>query len=34
MVNELLYAHNLVCMSETMEDLKRKILELEGCTGK
>ena len=33
-VNELLYADNLVIMSETMEDLKGQILNLEGCTGK
>ena len=31
-VNELLHADDLACMSKTMEDLK--ILELEGCTGK
>ena len=34
MVNELLYADDLVLMSETMEDLKKQILELEKCTGK
>ena len=33
-INELLYADDLVLMSGTMEDLKEKILELEGCTGK
>ena len=31
-VNELLYADDLVIMSEDIEDLK--VLELEGCTGK
>ena len=33
-VNELLCADDLVLMNETIEDLKGKILELEGCTGK
>ena len=33
-VDELMYADDLVLMSEIMEDLKKKILELEGCTGK
>ena len=33
-VNELLYADDLVLMSETMEDFKGKILELEGYTRK
>ena len=33
-VNELLYADDLVVMSEDMEDFKGKVLELEECTGK
>ena len=33
-VNELLYADDLVLMSEALEDLKEKFLELKGCTGK
>ena len=33
-VNELLYVDDLVLMSNTMEDLKRKILEVEESTGK
>ena len=33
-VNKSLYANDLVLISETMEDFKGKILELEGCTGK
>ena len=32
--NKLLYADYLVLMSKTMEDFKRKILELKECTGK
>ena len=32
-VNELLYADDLVIMSETIEDLEEKILELKGYTG-
>ena len=32
-VNELLYVDDLVIMSETIEDLEEKILELKGYTG-
>ena len=32
--NELLNADDLVIMSKSMEDLKEKVLESEGCTGK
>ena len=31
-VNELLYADDLVSMNETMEDLKEGIWNLEGCS--
>ena len=33
-VNELQYSNDLVLVSKTMEDLRRKILQLQGCTGK
>ena len=33
-VNELLYADDLLLIRETMERLKAKILKLEECTGK